>query len=55
MQTDRIAFHINDWYGGTHAGLWEWTSNYGEGKPLAPGDTIRSTALLHLAQLKTLK
>jgi hypothetical protein len=49
VQSDRIAFHINDWSGGTHSGLWEWTSNYGEGKALAPGDTIQSTARLRLA------
>ena len=36
VQSDRIAFHINDWFGGTHVGWWEWISNYGEGKPSPP-------------------
>jgi hypothetical protein len=49
VQSDRIAFHINDWFGGTHVGWGEWTSNYGEGKPIAPGDTIKSTVRLRLA------
>jgi beta-galactosidase len=51
VQTDRIAFHINDWFGGTHSGFWEWTSNYGEGKTLTPGETIRSTLRFRLAQM----
>ena len=55
VEADRIAFHINDWYGGTHSGFWEWTSNYGEGKPIAPGDTIKSTVRLRLAQSKGAK
>ena len=49
VESDRIAFHINDWYGGTHVGLWEWTSNYGEGKPITAGQTIESTVQLQLA------
>jgi hypothetical protein len=52
VQPDRIAFHINDWFGGTHSGFWEWTSNYGEGKTLAPGDTIKSALRLRLAQME---
>ncbi len=54
VQSDRIAFYINDWFGGTHSGLWEWTSNYGEGKVLAPGAVIKSTARLRLAELKSI-
>jgi hypothetical protein len=50
VESDRIAFHINDWFGGTHVGWWEWISNYGEGKTLNPGDTIKSTLRLRLAQ-----
>jgi hypothetical protein len=50
VQTDRIVFHINDWFGGTHVGWWEWISNYGEGKTINPGDQIKSTLLLRLAQ-----
>lgn len=52
VESDRIAFHLSDWYGGTHAGLWEWTSNYGEGKLLTPGDTLESAAYLRLGQIK---
>jgi len=48
VETDRIVVRINDWYGGTHAGLWEWTSNYGEGKPIELGQTIESTARLRI-------
>ncbi len=48
VESDRIALHVNDWYGGTHVGLWEWTSNYGEGKPVATGDTIASTIRLQI-------
>ena len=51
VQTDRIAFHINDWFGGTHSGFWEWTSNCGEGKTLTPGETIRSVLRFRLAQM----
>jgi hypothetical protein len=52
VQPDRIAFHINDWFGGTHSGFWEWTSNYGEGKALSPGDTIKSVLRLRLARME---
>ena len=50
VEPDRISVHVSDWYGGTHAGLWEWTSNYGEGKAIAPGDTIESTLRFRLAE-----
>jgi beta-galactosidase len=50
LQSDRIALHISDWYGGTHAGLWEWTSNYGEGKPVVPGQVIESVVRLRIAR-----
>ena len=50
VETDRISVQVNDWYGGTHCGLGEWTSNYGEGKSLDPGQTLRSTARLRLAR-----
>lgn len=50
VQTDRIAFYINDWYGGTCCGLGEWTSNYGEGKTIATGDRLESTLRLRLAK-----
>lgn len=48
VASDRIAFHVNDWYGGTHVGLWEWTSNYGEGKPITSGQVITSVVRLQL-------
>jgi hypothetical protein len=53
VETDRIALHINDWYGGTGAGLGEWEQNYGRGKIVKPGDRITATARLrfvHAAQ-----
>ncbi len=50
VESDRISMHINDWYGGTHVGLVEWTSNYGEGKPIDPGQTIESTVRLRIGQ-----
>jgi beta-galactosidase len=49
VASDRIAFFISDWYGGTNCGLSEWVSNYGPGKPVAPGATIESTVRLRLA------
>ncbi|MHB8521010.1 MAG: glycoside hydrolase family 2 TIM barrel-domain containing protein [Limisphaerales bacterium] len=49
VESDRIALHVDDWYGGNHTGLWEWTSNYGEGKPVAKGETIESTIRLQIA------
>ena len=48
VESDRIALHINDWYGGTHVGLWEWTSNYGEGQPVSSGQAIESTVRLQM-------
>jgi hypothetical protein len=48
VESDKIALHVNDWYGGTHVGYGEWTRNYGEGKPLAPGQALESTLRLQL-------
>jgi beta-galactosidase len=50
VASDRVRVFINDWYGGTHVGLEEWTSNYGEGKPVEPGQTIESTVHLRFAE-----
>jgi hypothetical protein len=50
VATDRITVHINDWYGGTHVGLSEWTYNYGEGKAVEDGQTIESTLRVRLVQ-----
>ena len=52
VESDRISLHINDWYGGSRTGLWEWTSNYGEGQTVVPGQTIESTVRLRIAQLE---
>jgi hypothetical protein len=52
VESDRIMLHVNDWYGGTHVGLGEWTSNYGEGRPVASGDTLESTVRLRLGTLR---
>lgn len=52
VENDRISLHINDWYGGTNTGLWEWTSNYGEGRKLAPGQTFESNLHLRIAKIK---
>lgn len=49
-ETDRISLHINDWYGGTNAGWWEWEHNYGKGKLLKKGDRIRETVRLRFAR-----
>ncbi len=46
VESDRIAFRINDWYGGSHVGLWEWTSNYGEGQVITNGQNLVSTLRL---------
>ncbi|MEW5978459.1 MAG: glycoside hydrolase family 2 TIM barrel-domain containing protein [Acidobacteriota bacterium] len=48
-ESDRIAVHVNDWFGGTGAVAWgEWSSNYGTGKPIGPGDRIQGSLTLHL-------
>jgi beta-galactosidase len=52
VESDRISIRINDWYGGTYAGLGEWTSNYGEGKPVIPGQMIESNVHLRLARME---
>lgn len=48
VETDRISLHINDWFGGTNAGWWEWESNYGKGRLIRKGDVIASTVRLQL-------
>lgn len=49
VETDRISVHVNDWFGGTHVGWGEWTSNYGAGKLLKSGDVIESTLKLRFS------
>ncbi|MBI5705410.1 MAG: discoidin domain-containing protein [Armatimonadetes bacterium] len=48
VETDRISVHVNDFYGGTGAGLWEWELNYGKGRLLKKGDKVHSTLKLRL-------
>ena len=52
VRSDRISVVISDWYGGTNTGLWEWTGNYGDGKPLVPGQKLESTVRLAIAKGK---
>ena len=40
VQSDRTSVHVNDWYGGAGTSYWEWTLNYGEGKPVHRGDVL---------------
>ncbi|MEW6072744.1 MAG: glycoside hydrolase family 2 TIM barrel-domain containing protein [Planctomycetota bacterium] len=48
LSTDRLDLHVNDWYGGTNAGWWEWEHNYGKGKLLAKGERIAASVRLRL-------
>ena len=50
VDSDRISICINDWYGGSHVGLSEWISNYGEGKAIAQGEVLESTVRLQLGR-----
>jgi hypothetical protein len=50
VETDRISVHVNDWYGGTNAGLWEWEHNYGKGRLVKKGEMIESTMRLRFVQ-----
>ena len=50
VESDRIALFVNDWYGGTGAGLGEWEQNYGRGKLVKSGDKIATTVRLRLIQ-----
>ena len=49
VESDHIAVHVNDWFGGTAAVAWgEWSSNYGTGKELKPGDKIKGALMIKL-------
>jgi len=50
VETDRISLHVNDWYGGTNAGWWEWEHNYGKGRLLRKGDRLETTVHLRLVR-----
>jgi hypothetical protein len=52
VETDRISVHVNDWYGGTNAGWWEWTHNYGQGQVVRRGDRITSKTNLRIITAK---
>jgi beta-galactosidase len=49
-ETDRISLHANSWYGGTGAGWWEWTHNYGQGRKIAKGETIEAEAVFRIVR-----
>jgi beta-galactosidase len=51
VESDRIAIYVNDWYGGSPAGIGEYLENYGRGKMLRTGERIHAT--LHLRLLTT--
>ena len=48
IEPDRISVHVNDFYGGTNAGWWEWEHNYGKGKLIKKGDVLKSKLVLRL-------
>lgn len=48
VETDRISVHVNDWFGGTNVGWWEWTHNYGKGRLVTKGDRITSKLNLRI-------
>jgi beta-galactosidase len=50
LESDRIALHVNDWFGGT----WsrdEWR-HFGKGKQIAPGDRLQGTIRFRLLARK---
>lgn len=51
LETDRIAWFVNDWYGGTGSGLGEWEGNYGKGRLVKTGEHIESTVRLRLVRM----
>ena len=50
VDTDRISVNVNDWYGGTNVGWWEWVHNYGKGQLIHRGDRLKSKTVLRLAK-----
>src|SRR5579875_72630 len=46
VKPDHIAVHVCDWYGGTASGAEEWHLNYGKGRLLKAGDTLRGVLRL---------
>ncbi|MFH1941365.1 MAG: hypothetical protein ABIL68_04615 [bacterium] len=54
VEGERITLHVNDWYGGTNVGLWEWITNYGKGKTIASGEVIQTHVHLRFVDAETL-
>jgi beta-galactosidase len=50
VDPDRVSVCVSDWYGGTNCGLSEWTSNYGDGRAIVPGERIGSTVHLRIGK-----
>jgi hypothetical protein len=48
-EPDRISVHVNDFFGGTNAGWWEWELNYGKGRLIKKGEVLKSTLRLRLS------
>ncbi|OHB70784.1 MAG: hypothetical protein A2V70_15360, partial [Planctomycetes bacterium RBG_13_63_9] len=46
VETDRISVHVNDFFGGTNVGWWEWIHNYGKGQAIRNGERIASRVRL---------
>jgi hypothetical protein len=46
LESDRVAVHVLDWYGGTNTRMSEWTQNYGEGRLLRRGEAIECVVRL---------
>ncbi len=49
VQSDRTSVHVNDWCGGAGTSYWEWTLNYGQGKPVHKGDVLTSRLRLAIS------
>jgi len=50
VASDRVSVHVNDFYGGTNAGWWEWVHNYGQGRTLKKGDRIELSVRLRIVK-----
>ncbi len=54
VEGERITLHVNDWYGGTNAGLWEWVHNYGKGRKVVPGEVVSTRLNLRFVDARAL-
>jgi hypothetical protein len=50
VETDRIAIHVNDWFGGSAAAADEEWSPYGKGRVLKPHEHLQGALLLQLVR-----